>query len=430
MFIEPWTVLGVAVVAVWTYLLLGRGMFWRTAAITRSHSDPVDQVESGASGGIVAIIPARNEAAVIARSVTSLLNFGPSSRANLHPSEPKSDSHPNEPKSGSPGTPVHVIVVDDASSDGTASAARAAAERAGSGDAMQVIPGSELPPGWSGKLWALRQGVEAARVLAPRSHPSKPKNGLAGDSGWLLLTDADVAHAPRDLEALLRLAAGGSYDLASLMVRLRCQSPAERLLIPAFVFFFFKLYPPRWVADPRRTAAGAAGGCIVVRLEALARSGGMEAIRREVIDDCALARAVKRSGGRVWLGLAEESASFRAYSSFASIGRMISRTAFNQLRHSVVRLGAAVLGLAFAYLAPLALVCSRRPLPAVLGLLAWGLMTLAYWPMVRYYRLPGAWAATLPAAACFYAGATVHSAWQYWRGRGGQWKGRVQDPAR
>lgn len=404
MFSVSYTVAGVLVVAVWTYLLLGRGRFWTTAtrAGRSSTGDVGCSSASPSSGpsGVVAVVPARNEADVIARSVTSLLN---------------ADGAQGDAREPARRSPVRVIVVDDASTDGTAAAACAAVEKAGARPALLIIPGAALPPCWSGKLWAVRQGVAAAQGFAPR---------------WLLLTDADVVHAPGDLRALISIAEAGGYDLASLMVRLRCKSLAERLLIPAFVFFFFKLYPPAWIADPHRGAAGAAGGCMLIRPEALARCGGIEAIRQEVIDDCALAGAVKRSGGRVWLGLAAESASVRAYDSFVSIGHMISRTAFNQLRHSAVQLGAAIVGLAFVYLLPLALLCTGRPLPVVLGLLAWGLMTIAYWPMVRSYRLNPAYAVTLPAAALFYAAATVHSALQYWRGKGGQWKGRVQDPAK
>jgi hopene-associated glycosyltransferase HpnB len=380
------SVAGGLAVAVWIYLLSARGMFWRAATVPAGSLDAPD-----AWSTVVAIIPARNEAGFIERSVASLLGEETTSRCGR----------------------LRLIVVDDASSDGTASLARAAAERAGASDRLTVLRSEALPPGWSGKLWALRQGIEAARARAPR---------------WLLLTDADVVHASEDLHALLHLAESGACDMASLMVRLRCERPAERWLMPAFVFFFFKLYPPAWIAEKQRTTAGAAGGCILIRPEALQRSGGMEAIRSEVIDDCALAGAVKRNGGKVWLGLARQSASVRGYETLRSIGRMISRTAFNQLRHSAVQLGVAILGLAFVYLLPVALVFAGRPAPAVLGLLAWTLMAVAYFPMVRYYRLNPAWTITLPATALFYAGATLHSAFQYWRGEGGQWKGRVQDP--
>jgi hopene-associated glycosyltransferase HpnB len=194
------------------------------------------------------------------------------------------------------------------------------------------------------------------------------------------------------------------------------------------VFFFFKLYPPAWTADPRRATAGAAGGCLLVRPAALDRAGGLEAIRGAIIDDCALARAVKRGGGKLWLGMTDASASIRPYGSFAGIGHMISRTAFNQLRHSALLLLGAVAGLALTYLLPPALLFSRQAASITLGAAAWALMITAYLPMVRFYRLNPLWALTLPLAAVFYMGATIHSAVQFWRGQGGGWKGRTQDP--
>jgi hopene-associated glycosyltransferase HpnB len=241
-----------------------------------------------------------------------------------------------------------------------------------------------------------------------------------------LFTDADVAHTPETLGRMLAIA-GGGRDLVSFMVKLQCRTLAEKLLIPAFVFFFFMLYPPAWVGDPRRGTAGAAGGCILIRPAALARAGGLERIRDQIIDDCALANAVKRSGGRLWLSLTESSASLRPYESLAEIGRMISRTAFNQLRHSAWLLLATLFGLAIAYLAPPVLLFAGRGAAAALAGAAWAAMTLSYLPMVRFYRLRPAWALNLPLAAAFYAGATIHSALLYWSGRGGRWKGRVQD---
>jgi hopene-associated glycosyltransferase HpnB len=219
----------------------------------------------------------------------------------------------------------------------------------------------------------------------------------------------------------------GKYDLVSLMVKLHCKTLAEKLLIPAFVFFFFKLYPPKWTADTRRRTAGAAGGCVLIRPEALVRAGGMAAIRGEIIDDCALARRVKQSGGKVWLGLTPSSYSARPYLSFTEIGAMISRTAFNQLHHSRAILAGTLLGLVLTYVLPIALLFSGNSAVA-LGILAWALMAVAYLPMVRFYKVNVIWAATLPFAALFYMGATLHSAIQYWAGSGGRWKGRVQDP--
>jgi hopene-associated glycosyltransferase HpnB len=221
--------------------------------------------------------------------------------------------------------------------------------------------------------------------------------------------------------------ADGGYDLVSFMVKLHCRSFAEKLLIPAFVFFFFLLYPPAWIRDARRRSAGAAGGCMLIRPRALERAGGLEAIRGEIIDDCALARAVKGSGGRVSLWLTAGSASLRPYESWAGIRRMISRTAFNQLRHSAWLLLATVLALLIVYLSPPLLLLAPHAAPVMLGALAWGLMAVAYIPIVRFYGLHSGWVLTLPLAAAFYASATVYSGIRYWCGRGGEWKGRVQD---
>jgi hopene-associated glycosyltransferase HpnB len=213
------------------------------------------------------------------------------------------------------------------------------------------------------------------------------------------------------------------------MVKLRCNSLAERLLIPAFVYFFFKLYPPAWIADPQSRTAGAAGGCMLVRPEALQRAGGIASIRSEIIDDCALARAIKRSGGRTWLGLTNSSHSLRSYGTFADVSRMISRTAFNQLHHSTLLLLGTIIGMFVTYIAPVALLATGDRVPMLAGGGALAAMVASYLPMVRFYRLHPLWALTLPVAAIFYAGATVWSALLYWSGRGGQWKGRAQDHA-
>ena len=376
------TVAGAVATLVWGCLLLERGRFWRIGNLIVR---PVG-VPAAAARRVAVVIPARNEAAVIGQSITALL-------------EPAGES-------------LHVFLVNDASTDGTAQTARRAAASLGRLASLTILESSPLPAGWSGKLWAVSQGIAAARDFAP---------------DFLLLSDADIVHSPATIPILRAIAESGGYDLVSFMVKLHCRSLAEKLLIPAFVFFFFMLYPPAWIAESQRNTAGAAGGCLLIRPEALARAGGMEAIRGEIIDDCALARAVKRSGGKVWLGLTEESASIRPYGSFAEIGRMISRTAFNQLHHSALLLLGAVAGLAVTYLLPPALLVSRHLAPVALGVFAWALMTLAYLPMVRFYRLHLLWALTLPLAAMFYMGATIHSAIKFWMGRGGEWKGRAQD---
>ena len=379
---------------IWGYLLLARGGFWRAPESSQdqwscatSHGKTHSPDNRPSSATIAAIIPARDEADVIGRAVTSLME---------------------QSEAGS----IRVFVVDDGSTDGTAGVALAAGETAGKSEALRVIPGQSLPPGWSGKLWALQQGIVRAHEFAPR---------------YLLLTDADVVHAPDELSGLIELMEAGSYDLASLIVKLRCESIAEKLLMPALVFFFFQLYPPSWIADPRCQTAGAAGGCILIRPEALERAGGIAAVRGEVIDDCALAGAVKRSGGKLWLGAAKKTASIRAYEGFSGIGQMISRTAFRQLRHSAALLLLTILAMTLVYLLPVALVLTGRPMAAMLGVTTWLLMTVAYRPTVKYCGLSPQWALLLPAAALFYMGATVRSALLYWWGRGGEWKGRVQD---
>lgn len=373
------TIAAVVASLIWACLLLGRGFFWLIGnTIAQPGASPPAR-------RVAVIIPARNEAEVIGRTVASLL------------------AHANES--------VHVFLVDDASTDGTAEVARRAASSLAKTDSLTILEGGDPPPGWTGKLWAVSLGVEAARSFTP---------------DFFLFSDADIVHSPATILSLVALAECG-YDLVSFMVKLHCRSLAEKLLIPPFVFFFFKLYPPAWIRDSRHATAGAAGGCLLIRPEALSGAGGIQAIRGEIIDDCALALAVKRSGGKVWLGMTEESVSIRPYGSFAEIGRMVSRTAFNQLHHSALLLLGAVAGLTITYLLPPALLFSRHAVPVVLGALAWAIMTATYLPMVRFYRLNPLWALTLPLAALFYMAATVHSAFKFWLGRGGQWKGRAQD---
>jgi hopene-associated glycosyltransferase HpnB len=244
---------------------------------------------------------------------------------------------------------------------------------------------------------------------------------------YLLFTDADIVHAPNNVAELVARAEAGGLDLVSLMVKLRCRSFAETLLIPAFVFFFFMLYPPSWVARHDRKTAAAAGGCILIRPSALDRIGGIASIRSAIIDDCALARAVKRTGGRIWLGLTDETRSIRAYGGFSEVRAMISRTAFAQLHHSTLLLLGTILGMAVIYLAPPLLIFTHNSFAAFLGLAAWVLMTLAYAPALRFYGRSVAWAPLLPLGALFYMSATIESAISYWTGRGGMWKDRVQD---
>jgi hopene-associated glycosyltransferase HpnB len=249
--------------------------------------------------------------------------------------------------------------------------------------------------------------------------------GLA--PAYLLFTDADIHHDPTNVAALVTIAEAQRRDLVSYMVKLHVGSLAEKLLIPAFVFFFLKLYPPAWIASGAARSAAAAGGCILIKPHALERAGGLRTIRSQIIDDCALARAVKGSGGSIWLGLTRTAHSTRPYGSPADIGRMISRTAFNQLQHSYALLAATIIALFFTYLLPLLLLLSGQAPAIALGAAAWALMAVAYAPLLVFYELSPLWGLCLPAIAFFYAGATVHSALQYRRGRGGPWKGRIQD---
>jgi len=374
------TILGALTVAVWTWLLLARGRFWQV-----SYNRAPINLPPPPRSSVAAVIPARNEADVIAPVVRALL--------------------------AQRDFDIPIYLVDDGSTDGTADAARSAASL-GEMERLTVITGQPLPPGWTGKLWALHQGIEVAMQ-------SKPE--------WLLLADADVEQGANTVARLTALASDCGYDLASFMVKLHCKSFAERLLIPAFVFFFFKLYPPAWIRDSRHSTAGAAGGCILVRASALAQAGGIGAIRSALIDDCALAALIKKHGGKVWLGLTKQSRSLRPYDHLRDVERMVSRTAFHQLHHSVLLLLGTVLGMSLIYLAPVLLLFSGAGLPAALGAAAWLLMTIAYASMVRFYRLHVAWALTLPVAALFYEIATLQSALNYWRGSGGAWKGRHQD---
>jgi len=375
---------------IWCVLLFARGGFWRTRPAAPISAAQLDaQAEWPA---VVAVVPARNEADVIGQAVGTLL-------AQEYPGD------------------FHVIVVDDHSTDGTADAARAAALALGRPERLNVIEAQPLPAGWSGKVWAQSQGIAAVKSLR-----------LAAE--YLLLTDADIGHPPDAVAQLVARATVEARDLVSLMVRLRCDSFWEKALIPAFVFFFAKLYPFSWVNDPRNKTAAAAGGCMLVRRSALEEAGGIESIRGELIDDCSLAARIKhRGGGRhpIRLDVAARSVSLRPYDSPREIWNMIARTAFTQLHYSPWLLAGTLAGMMLIYLAPpvIALALGAPGWPAWL---AWAAMCCAYAPMLRYYGRSPYWAPVLPLVALFYVGATIASAVRYWRGKGGQWKARVQAP--
>jgi hopene-associated glycosyltransferase HpnB len=365
--------------AVWLYLLLGRGFFW----LMRVAPLPAPPARWPS---VVAIVPARNEAALVGTAVDSLLRQQYAGRFSI-------------------------VLVDDHSEDGTAEIAHEAAARLDRNDRLRVASAAPLPRGWTGKLWALAEGV---RLVSEGGDPPD----------LFLFTDADIAHHATNLAELVARLDGERRDLVSLMVRLRCESWAERFLIPAFVFFFAMLYPFTWSNDPRRRTAAAAGGCVLLRRSAYERIGGFAAIHDALIDDCALARAVKRSGGAIWLGLTRGTRSLRPYPHIADVWRMVARTAYDQLHHSPALLVGTVVGLALTYLAPPILVVFGGAV-GWLGAVAWAAMTLAYGPMVRFYGLSPLWAPLLPAIALVYLAATVDSARRYWLGRGGEWKGRM-----
>jgi hopene-associated glycosyltransferase HpnB len=378
--------------AIWAYLLFGRGWFWLCGE--RDDSAAVGSKVPNARDAwpsVVAIIPARDEADMIARSVGSLLR---------------------QDYSG----PFSVVVVDDQSTDGTAAVASNAASAAHATERLKIVMGNGPPPGWTGKLSAMRQGL--AEVEASEQAPE-----------FVLFTDADIAYAPHVLSRLVTIARAKNSVLTSLMVKLRCESTAERWLAPAFVFFFQMLYPFAWVNDPRRATAAAAGGCMLVRREALRAAGGLEAVRNALIDDCALG-ALMKGQGPIWLGLTESVDSLRAYSTFAEFRRMVSRSAFAELRYSPLRLAGAIGGMALVYVAPLLFAIFARGVAQAFGAVTWVMMAIALAPMLRLYGrfLIGGFA--LPAIAAAYVAFTFDSALQYWRGRGGYWKGRFQAPMR
>lgn len=371
---SPWPLLGLIPLAIWLVLLLGRGGFW----LARERDDRDPPPAPAHWPAVVAVVPARDEADVIGQSIGSLL------------------------RQDYPG-PFRVVLVDDGSSDGTAAAA-------GADPRLNVLRGAALPPGWTGKLWAQRQGVARASESAPE---------------YILLTDADIGHAPDNLRALVSRAEQGRHAMVTLMAELHCATPAERFLIPAFVFFFQMLYPFGWVARADRRVAAAAGGCMLVRRAALEAAGGIDAIRAEIIDDCALGRRMKAQGP-VWLGLTRRARSLRPYGSVAEIGRMVSRSAYAQLRYSPLLLAGTLLGMVLTYLLPPALALFGHGLAGAAGAAAWLLMAIAFQPMLRFYRVSPLWGLALPVIGAAYSLFTLQSAVQVWRGQGGMWKGRAQ----
>ncbi|MFI8228608.1 glycosyltransferase [Streptomyces sp. NPDC085900] len=368
--------------AAWLWLLLCQGFFWRTDVRLPRREDP------GEWPPVCVVVPARDEAAVLPAALPSLL----------------AQDYPGR---------AEVFLIDDGSSDGTGELAREMAASHG-GLPLTVDSPGEPPAGWTGKLWAVRHGIALARARGPE---------------YLLLTDADIAHEPDSLRELVAAARTGGFDVVSQMARLRVESAWERLVVPAFVYFFAQLYPFRRIGGRRTRTAAAAGGCVLLRADTAERARIPDAIRDAVIDDVALARTVKGGGGHIWLGLAEKVDSVRPYPRLHDLWRMVSRSAYAQLRHNPLLLLGTVAGLLLVYVVPpVALVAGLTVgdlTAAVLGGLAWLVMAGTYVPMLRYYRQPLWLAPLLPFTACLYLLMTVDSAVQHYRGRGAAWKGRT-----
>ncbi|MDD1414276.1 glycosyltransferase [Dolichospermum sp. ST_con] len=370
---------------IWLFLILFWGQFWRVdQQLEVNKNTDITTLPT-----VCVIVPARNEADVIPISSRSLL------------------------LQDYPGN-FTILLVDDGSSDGTANFAQGVAHALDKTQQLQIVSSTSLPTGWTGKLWAMEQGVQTASELKP---------------DYFLLTDADIEHDPSNLQRLVAKAEAQKLDLVSIMVRLRCQSFWEQLLIPAFVFFFQKLYPFTWVNNPKKAIAAAAGGCILIHREALNRIGGLQIIRQALIDDCSLAKAVKSSHGKIWLGLSTLTISLRPYDSLKTIWDMVARSAYTQLNYSPLLLAGSLLGMTLVYLLP--------PIGIILGavlgnwmitlssFIGYLLMTFAYFPIIRFYKCSPIFAFSLPIIAFLYTLMTVDSALQHWQGRGGAWKGRV-----
>ncbi|WP_315837216.1 glycosyltransferase [Bradyrhizobium prioriisuperbiae] len=369
--------------AAWIYLVGFRGGFWINS---RFNNLPVPAARSEWPE-VVAVIPARDEASSIGNCIRSLLS---------------------QPYAGR----FSIILVDDQSSDGTAELAAKAAAEIGAADRLTVISGRTPPAGWTGKLWALKQGL--SRVEEREIEPT-----------YVLLTDADIVYSGDVLPRLVTRADDGKLAMTSVMAKLRCESFAEQFLIPAFIFFFQMLYPFSWVARPDRSTAAAAGGCLLARWDALYAAGGIDAIRGALIDDCAMGGLLK-SRGPVWLGFSQGVSSVRESKTFDDVGGMITRSAYAQLQYSPLNLAGTILSMAVVYLAPVIIALIGGYPADLFALGSWALMAIAFQPTLRYYRRSPLWGLILPAIAFAYLMYTINSAYQYYRGRGGMWKGRAQ----
>jgi hopene-associated glycosyltransferase HpnB len=362
---------------IWLFLDLFHGKFWKPLIAA-----PAAALESWPDIDI--IVPARDEADALPKSLPSLL----------------AQDYPGA---------WRIILVDDHSSDGTGDIAHKLAQKKDASDRLLVVEAPNLPPGWAnGKLAALEAGLAQSK------------------SEFVLFTDADIVHPKTSLREIAARAVANKLDLTSLMVTLHCVTFAEKLLIPAFVFFFAMLYPFCRANDPKSRVAAAAGGVMLVRRAALNNSGGLERIKSKLIDDCALAKSIKQNGGRIELTLSYDVISLRAYPKIADVWRMVARTAYTQLHYSVWRLAGTILGMSILFCAPLLIPFAADTQTKAVAGMAWAIMSVLYLPTILFYRLPFYWALTLPAAAVIYVAATIDSARLYWQGKGGQWKGRTQ----
>ncbi len=374
--------------AIWVYLVVAHGGFWLT-----TQRLPPAQDKPAAWPDVVAVIPARDEAEMVPVALPTLLG----------------QEYPGR---------FSVVLVDDRSSDGTGEIAERLGRR--SARTVTVISGKPREEGWAGKVWAMSQGLAAA---------ASTEEAAASTEEYVLFTDADIAWEPCALRALVAAAVSGRRDMVSQMALLRCSAPWERILVPAFVYFFAQLYPFRRVNRPAARTAAAAGGCMLVRREALQRAGGLAPIAGALIDDVALGKLIKRQGGRAWLGLTTQVKSVRPYDKLASLWHMVVRSAYTQLRYSPPLLAGTVLGLGLIYLVPpagaIAGLAAGGPVTAGLGLAGWVLMSVTFVPMLRLYRLSPLRAPALPLVALLYVAMTVDSARRHYAGRGGEWKGRT-----
>lgn len=371
---------------VWMFLLVFWGSFWRCDQYLQSDNYCLEEYPE-----VSIIIPARNEAAEIQNTLESLL---------------KQDYQGQ----------FRIILVDDQSEDDTANLAQATADSWGKKEQLDIIYGRDLPLNWTGKLWAMEQGVNYAQTHYPQTV-------------YYLFTDADIIHAPDNLRRLVQHSIQGEFALVSLMVKLRCQSFWEKCLIPAFIFFFQKLYPFTWVNNPQRRTGAAAGGCILIKTSSLKELGGLSILQNALIDDCSLAKLVKDSSEKIWLGLTETTYSRRAYDSLQTIWDMVARTAYTQLNYSPWLLLGTLISMGLVYLwAPVGVIwgiLSHNYLLLGINTVTWLLMTIAYLPTLKFYQCSPLRALTLPAIAFLYTLMTWDSAWRHWQGKGGIWKGRI-----